>query len=110
MPVVGDVPVFVTLSVYVFGTPITKLPECDLFACSAGAPLTVVGSVAVGEFEAPPPVALTELVTLGTAVAKTFTLSVIEFPFEAAPIAVVDTHVTVWPLELHTQPVPVAET
>ncbi len=109
VPVVAEVPLFVTLSVYVPVAPITKLPVCEPFAVSAGAPLTVVGSVAVGEFEAPPPAAFTVLVTLGTAAARTLTLSVIVFPSEPAAIAVVDVQVTVWPLAPHVQPVPVAE-
>jgi len=109
VPVVGEVPLFVTLSVYVPVDPMMKFPECDPFAVSAGAPLTVVGSVAVGEFEAPPPVALTVLLTPGTADDKTVTFTVIAFPFEAAAIAVVDEHVTVWPLDPHAQPVPVAD-
>jgi len=109
VPVVGDVPLLVTLSVYVPVAPMTKFPLWDPVAVKAGAPLTVVGSVAVGEFEAPPPVALTVFVTLGTAVDSTVTLSVIVFPFPPAAIAVVDVQVTVWPLALHVQPVPVAE-
>jgi len=109
VPDVGEVPLFVTLSVYVPVAPITKFPVCEPFAVSAGAPFTVVGSVAVGEFEAPPPVALAVLVTLGYAVAITLTVSVIELPAEAAAIAVVEVQVTAWPLAAHVQPVPVAE-
>jgi hypothetical protein len=57
--------------------------------------LTVVGSLAVGVFEAPPPVALAVFVTLGTAAARTFTLRVIGLPLEPAGMGVVDVHVTV---------------
>jgi hypothetical protein len=109
VPVVAEVPVLVTLSEYVLVLPMTKLPLCDLLACSAGAPATVVASVAVGAFEAPPPLALTLFVTLGTAAASALTLSVIALPFAPAPITVLEVQVTVWPLDAQAQPVPEAE-
>jgi hypothetical protein len=109
VPLVGAFPVFETLSVYVPVPPTTKLPLCDLFAWSTGAPFTVVGSLAVGEFDAPPPVALTLFVTLGTAVVSTLTFSVMGFAFAPAAIADDDVHVTVCPDALHDQPVPEAE-
>jgi hypothetical protein len=109
VPVVADVPLFFTLSVYVLLMPMTKLPVCVFCAVSAGAPLTVVGSVAVGELAAPPPDALAELVTLGTALESTLTLTVIGVPLPPAAMTPLEVHVTVCPLALHVQPEPLAE-
>ena len=96
----------VTLSVYVFVVPMTKLPLCDLFAPRTGAPLTVVGSLAVAVLVAPPPVSLAVLVTLGKAEVATLTLSVIGFPFAPAAMTVLEVQVTIWPAALQAQPVP----
>jgi len=56
---------------------------------------TLVGSVAVGVFEAPPPVTVTELVTVAGAFAATFTVSVIGSPLAPAEMTAVLVQVTV---------------
>jgi hypothetical protein len=107
VPKVGDVPVLLTVIVYVPVAPIAKSPACVLLIARTGV-TTVVGSVAVGEFVAPPPLAVAELVTRGTAAASTFTVSVIGFPVAAAAMTVALSQVTVWPAALQVHPVPVA--
>jgi len=107
VPVVAAVPVLLAVTVYVPVEPIVKLPVW-LFAIARVGVTTVVGSVAVGVFEAPPPLTVTELVTVAGAFAATFTVSVIEVPEPAAAMAAVLVQVTVWPTALHVHPVPVA--
>ena len=71
--VVAAVPSFPTDTVYVAGWPTSNVPVCDLVTIRFGTPPTVVGSVAVGEFGAPPPDAVALLTTEGTAATRTFT-------------------------------------
>ncbi len=94
VPVVGEVPVLLTTIAYVPLVPIVKVPVCDFAIASTGV-ATVVGSVAVGEFVAPPPLTVAVLVACGTAAASTFTASAIGFPVPPAAIAVVLVQVTV---------------
>ncbi len=107
VPVVGDVPVLLTVIVYVPVAPIVKLPVWLLAMASVGV-TTVVGSVAVGEFVAAPPLAVAEFVTEAGAFAATFTVRVIGFPAAPAAMTVALVQVIVCPTALHVQPVPVA--
>jgi hypothetical protein len=107
VPEVATLPVLLTAIVYVPVAPVTKEPVCDFAMASIGLPASVVGSVAVGEFVAPPPLAVTELVT-DPGAPPAFTVRVIGVPAAAAAIAVVLVQVTVCPAELHVQPVPLA--
>jgi hypothetical protein len=106
-PVVADVPPLLTAITYVPVAPIVKLPEW-LFAIASTGLTTVVGSVAVGKFVAPPPLAVAEFVTVAVAIAATFTISAIGVPAAPAAIAVALVHVTVCPAALHVHPVPFA--
>jgi hypothetical protein len=94
--------------VYVPVWPAEKLPVCVFAIASTGLPLSIVGSFATGAFVAPPPLAVTEFVTVPGGPA-TFTVSAIGFPAAPAAILVALVHVTVWPAAPHVQPVPVAE-
>jgi len=107
VPVVGEVPVLLAVIVYVPVEPIVKLPAW-LFAIASVGVTTLVGSAAVGVFEAPPPLAVTELVTVAGAFAATFTVSVIGAPAAAAAMTAVLVQVTVCPAALQVQPVPLA--
>jgi hypothetical protein len=107
VPVVGDVPVLLTMIVYAPVAPIVKLPVWLLAIARVGV-TTVVGSVAVGEFVAAPPLAAAEFVTVAGAFAATLTVSVIGVPAAAAAMTVALVHVTVCPSALQVQPVPVA--
>jgi hypothetical protein len=107
VPVVGDVPALLTVIVYVPVAPIVKLPVWLLAIASVGV-TTVVGSVAVGVFDAPPPLAVAELVTEAGAFAATLTVSVIGAPAAPAAMTVALVQVTVCPAALHVHPVPVA--
>jgi hypothetical protein len=93
--------------VYVPVWPAVKLPLCDLLIASAGLTI-VVGSLAVGEFVAPPPDALAPFVSGDVAFAATLTVRVIGFPLAVTAIAVVLVQVAVCPLPAHVQPVPLA--
>ena len=64
VPEVATLPLLLTRIVYVPRWPAMKFPVCDFVMPSVGLPLSVVGSVATGELVAPPPLAVTELVTL----------------------------------------------
>ncbi len=80
-----------------------------------GAATTLVGSNALllPPFAAGslPPLTATELVTAGTAVEATATVSMIGLALVApAAMAAALVQVTVWPAAAHAQPVPVAET
>jgi len=70
--------------VYVPVAPVTNDPACDFAIASIGLPVSVVGSVAVGVLVAPPPLAVTELVTEPGAPAA-LTVNVMGLP--AAPAA-----------------------
>jgi len=107
VPVVGEVPVLVTVIEYVPVAPIVKLPVW-LFAIASVGVTTVVGSVAVGVFDAPPPLTVTEFVTVAGAFAATLTVSVMGAPAAAAAMTAALVQVTVCPAALHVQPVPVA--
>jgi hypothetical protein len=107
VPVVGEVPTLLTAIAYVPVAPTVKLPVW-LFAMARLGATTVVGSVAVGEFVAPPPLAVAVLVTCGRAAGRTFTISAIGVPAAPAAIAVALVHVTVCPAALHVHPVPFA--
>jgi hypothetical protein len=107
VPVVGEVPVLLTVIVYVPVDPIVKLPVWLLAIARVGV-TTVVGSVAVGVFDAPPPVAVAEFVTVAGAFAATLTVSVIGVPAAAAAMTAALVQVTVCTTALHVQPVPVA--
>lgn len=107
MPAVGAVPVLLTEIAYVPVAPIVKVPVCDFTIASTGLTI-VVGSVAVGEFVAPPPLAVAVLVTSGTAAASTFTVSVIGLPVAAGSMLVALVHVTVCPAAVQVHPVPLA--
>jgi hypothetical protein len=94
VPDVATFPVLLTAIAYVPVAPVTKDPVCDFVIASAGLPASVVGSVAVGVFVAPPPLAVTELVTdPGAPVA--LTVKVMGLPAAAAAMAVVLVQVTV---------------
>ncbi len=107
VPVVGEVPVLLTVIVYAPVAPIVKLPMWLLEMPRVGV-MTVVGSVAVGEFAAPPPLVVAEFVTEAGALAATLTVSVIGFPAAPTAMTVVLVQVTDCPASLHVQPVPVA--
>jgi hypothetical protein len=107
VPVVGDVPVLLTAIVYAPVAPVVKLPMWLLEMPRVGV-MTVVGSVAVGEFAAPPPLAVAEFVTEAGALPATLTVSEIEEPPPAAAMTVVLVQVTVCPASLHVQAVPLA--
>ncbi len=62
VPVVAAVPVLLTTIAYAPVAPTVKLPVCDFATASTGVS-TVVGSLAVGEFVAPPPLAVAVLIT-----------------------------------------------
>jgi hypothetical protein len=107
VPVVDEVPELLTTIAYVPVAPIVKLPVWLLAIASTGV-LTVVGSLAAGEFVAPPPLAVAVLVTCGTAAGSTFTASVIGLPAAPAAMTAVLVQVTIWPDALQVQPVPLA--
>jgi len=107
IPVVGDVPALLTLIVYVPVEPIVKLPVW-LFAIARVGVTTVVGSVTLGVFDAPPPLTVAELLTVAGALAATFTVSVIGVAAAPAAITAALEQVTVCPAALHVQPVPLA--
>jgi len=107
VPVVAEVPVLLTAIVYMPVAPIVKLPVWLLAIARVGV-RTVVGSVAVGVFEAPPPLTVTEFVTVAGAFAATFAVSVIGSPPAPAAMTAALVHVTVGPAALHVQPVPEA--
>jgi hypothetical protein len=94
VPEVTTLPELLTAMVYAPVAPVTKDPECDFAMASVGLPASVVGSVAVGESVAPPPLAVTEFVT-DPGAPTTLTVSVIVLPFAPAAIAVVLVQVAV---------------
>ncbi len=107
VPEVATLPELLTAIVYVPVAPVTKDPECDFAMASVGLPASVVGSVAVGVFVAPPPLAVTELVTEpGAPVA--FAVSVMGLPGAPAAMAIVLVQVALWPAPLQVHPVPAA--
>jgi hypothetical protein len=108
VPAVGAVPLLLTASVYVPVVPTVKFPVCDFLIVRTGA-VTFVGSVAVAGFGEPPPDALAEFVTLGTAACATLTVRVIGAAFAPALITAAVVQVTTWPAFVHVQPVPVAD-
>jgi hypothetical protein len=108
VPVVGDVPVLLTVIVYAPVAPIVKLPVWLLAIASVGV-TTVVGSVAVGGvLVSPPPLAVAELVTVAGAFAATLTVRVIGVPAAPAAMTVALVQVTIWPEAPQVQPVPLA--
>jgi hypothetical protein len=107
VPDVAALPVLLTSSAYVPVCPAVKFPVCDFASASVALPASIVGSVATGAFVAPPPDAVTELVTLPEG-PTALTVSAIGFPDAPAAIAVVLVQVAVWPLALQLQPVPLA--
>ena len=109
-PVVGMLPLFPAISVYVPVWPTVKLPVCDLLSVSATLPAIVVGSFAVAPAVAPPPLTVAVLTTVFGAGPPTLTVSAIGFPAALAAIGVVDVQVTICPAAPHVQPVPTAET
>jgi hypothetical protein len=92
VPEVATLPVLLTAIEYVPVAPVTKDPVCDFAIASTGLPASVVGSVAVGVFVAPPPLAVTEFVT-DPGAPTAFTVSVMGLPLAPAAIAVVLVHV-----------------
>jgi len=88
VPEVATFPVLLTVIAYVPVAPVTKDPVCDFAIASAGLPPSVVESVAVGVFVAPPPLADTELVT-DPGAPTALTVNVMGEPFAPAAIAVV---------------------
>jgi hypothetical protein len=108
VPVVAALPVLLTVIVYVPVPPATNEPVCDFAIASTGEPVSVVGSCAVGVFDAPPPLAATAFVT-EPGDPPTLTVREIEFPTAPAAMLVALVHVTVWPAAPHVQPVPLAE-
>jgi hypothetical protein len=111
VPDVATLPLLPTAIVYVPVAPATNVPVCDFAIVSTGAPEIVVGSVAVGEFGAPPPLAVAELVSVpGAVVEDTVTPSVMAGNAPPLPaIAAVLVHVTTWPASPQVQPEPLAE-
>jgi hypothetical protein len=107
VPDVARFPELLTTSAYVPVCPATNEPVWDFASASTGAPESVVGSVAVGAFEAPPPLTVTELVREPAAPA-TFTMSVMGLPLPEAAMLVTLVHVAVWPEPPHVHPVPEA--
>jgi hypothetical protein len=88
VPEVATFPVLLTSIVYVPVAPSTNDPVCDFVIASIGLPTSVVGSVAVGVFVAPPPPAVTEFVS-DPGAPTVFTVSVIGLPLAPAAMAVV---------------------
>jgi hypothetical protein len=88
VPAVATFPELLTAIVYVPVAPVTKDPVCDFAIASVGLPASVVGSVAIGEFVAPPPLADTEFVTEPGA-PTALTVNVMGLPAAPAAIAVV---------------------
>jgi len=109
VPNVVALPVLLTAIVYEPLPPTTKFPTCDLAIASTGI-VTVVTSVALPLFGAPPPDELAVLVTVGTADAATDTTTEIGFPMPDALIVVLLVHVIVPAALAHDQPVPPALT
>jgi len=107
VPVVGEVPVLLAVIMYVPVEPIVKLPVW-LFAIARVGVTTVVGSVTLGVFNAAPPLAVAEFVTVAGAFAATLTASVIGVPAAPPAMTAVLVQVTVCPAALHVQPVPLA--
>jgi hypothetical protein len=94
VPEVAMLPVLLTAIAYAPVAPVTKEPVCDFAMASIGLPASVVGSVAVGVLMAPPPLAVTELVT-DPGAPPTLTVSVIALPAAPAAMAVVLVQVAV---------------
>jgi hypothetical protein len=110
VPEVVTLPLLPTLMVYVPGVPIAKFPVCDFAIVSTGAPASVVGSMAVGEFEAPPPLAVAEFVTEPGSVPMGMVTPRVMLGNEDEPaIVAVDVHVTTCAASLQLQPLPEAD-
>jgi hypothetical protein len=93
-PDVAAFPELLTTSAYDPVCPATNEPVCVFASARAGPPASVVGSVAAGVFEAPPPLTVTELVTEPGA-PVTLTVSAMGLPFAVAAMGVVLVHVAV---------------
>jgi hypothetical protein len=109
VPNVAAVPEFLATIAYEPLWPTTKSPVCVFVTERAGI-VTVVKSLALPLFGAPPPDELAVLVTLGAAAAPTPTTSEIGWPMPDAAITVELVHVTAAPTAEQVQPVPVALT
>jgi hypothetical protein len=92
VPDVATFPELLTEIEYVPVVPFAKDPLCDLARASVEVPARVVGSVAVGELIAPPPLAVAEFVTDPGAPA-TLTVNVMALPAAPAAMPVVLVHV-----------------
>jgi hypothetical protein len=110
VPAVVTFPELPTAIAYVPVKPAVNVPAWDFAIVRTGAPEIVVGSVATGVFDAPPPLAVAEFVSEpGTVEAGTVTPSVMDGNAPAAATAAKLVHVTTWATAPHVQPVPVAE-
>jgi hypothetical protein len=94
VPDVVTLPVLLTAIVYVPVPPAVNEPVCDFAIARIGLPLTLVGSVATGVLVAPPPLAVTELVT-SPGGPTTLTVSEIGLPLPLAAMLVELVHVAV---------------
>src|SRR5262245_9533428 len=105
-PLVGPVPMFDTVSVYVPVCPRVKLPACDFVILRSGSCVIAVTSLAalLAALTSPPPETLAVFVTLAGAVAATWTVMGIGGKLAPAPRVSLRVQVRV-PRE-HVQPVP----